>query len=67
MPPDWGHFYLIPDYMIFIALAKEVQINGKVSVMICGKTIHTITAPASDAKKSNQYNPVDFLDVSMRD
>ena len=50
---------------MFIALAKEVMMNGNVKVMICGIVIHTITAPARDAKKNNQYLPVDFLVVSM--
>lgn len=27
--------------------------------------IHTTTAPANEAKNNNQYNPVDFLEVSM--
>jgi hypothetical protein len=51
--------------MIFIALAKKVQINGSVSVIICGMVNHTTKAPAKEAKNSNQYKPVDFLEVSM--
>lgn len=54
-------------YMIFIALAKEVQMNGRVSVMICGMANHTTTAPAKEAKNSSQYNPVDFFEVSILD
>lgn len=50
---------------MFIAFAKKVQIKGRVNVMICGMVIHTTTAPAREAKNSNQYKPVDFLEVSM--
>jgi hypothetical protein len=51
--------------MIFIALAKKVQMKGRVSVMIWGTVIHTTAAPAKEAKNSSQYKPVDFLEVSM--
>jgi hypothetical protein len=51
--------------MIFIALAKKVQIKGSVRVMICGIVNHTTTAPAKETKNNNQYKPVDFLEVSM--
>lgn len=53
------------NHIMFIALAKKVQMNGRVSVMICGTVNQTITAPTNEAKNSNQYKPVDFLDVSM--
>jgi hypothetical protein len=52
-------------YIMFIAFAKEVQINGRVSVIICGIVNQTMTAPTKDAKNSNQYLPVDFFEVSM--
>ena len=48
-----------------MAFAKKVQIKGRVSVMIWGTVIHTITAPTNEAKNNNQYKPVDFLEVSI--
>lgn len=66
MPPTGGIFnYFMEDYMIFIALAKNVQMKGRVRVMIWGMVIQTTTAAASDAKKSSQYKPVDFFEVSI--
>ena len=53
------------NYIMFMAFAKKVQINGSVSVMIWGIVSHTTTAPTNDAKNNNQYKPVDFLEVSM--
>ena len=60
-------YHVAIDYIIFMALAKNVQMNGSVSVMTWGTVNQTITAPTNEAKKSIQYKPVDFLEVSMLD
>jgi|GEM_PF-3072417 len=51
--------------MIFIAFAKEVQINGRESVSSSPLNASNKKKEVTERKKSIQYKPVDFLVVSM--
>ena len=52
-------------YIISIALAKKVIINGRVSVIIVGIKIQTRAAPTREAKNNIQNLPLDFVCVSI--
>jgi hypothetical protein len=52
--------------MISIALTKEVQTKGSISVKYEKWEAMAQTRAAVEAKNSNQYNPVFFFCCSMR-
>jgi hypothetical protein len=52
-------------YIIFIALAKNVQMNGNEIVTNWPLNISSKTKARQDKKNSTQYMPVDFFDVSI--